>query len=164
MSLKDNLELKQIHICIRHGDRSTAYPTSKNEEQTKLESELWKPHLLDNNTKERLNNLFHHNGYEFNKSFINSSFGKLTKTGLKQLIDFGSELNNKYVKTKFINLPISKGEIKCYCTCMERTLQSTQGILYGLFDLNDESKREEWFPDIKVLKDSPSPLNRIYII
>lgn len=153
--------LKQIHICVRHGDRSTAYLFTKNKEQTKLESELWKQYILDNNTINRLNKLFHLTGHEINKKNSQSCYGKLTKDGLKQLIDFGIELNNKYIKTNFINLPIKKGEIKCYSTCFERTAQSMQGILYGLFNLNDDSKREEWFPDIKILLDNPCPLNGI---
>lgn len=88
----DDLVLKQIHICHRHGDRSSEMQVPINKEQNDLENELWKSHILDESTKDRLIKLFPSYGYGLPEKSRNSIYGKLTKNGLNRLIEFGKEL------------------------------------------------------------------------
>lgn len=88
----DDLILKQIHVCHRHGDRTTAFRVPINNKQVEVEEQFWKTKILDNNIKEKLSMLFPNCGYELPIEDEKLIFGKLIYEGLDCLIGLGKQL------------------------------------------------------------------------
>lgn len=88
----DDLILRQVHICHRHGDRATAFRVPFDDKQVELEENFWKPRILDKEIKEKLIKLFPNCGFELPIEDENLIFGKLIKEGLECLIQLGKRL------------------------------------------------------------------------
>jgi hypothetical protein len=135
----------QIQVIHRHGDRS---PITSLRDESYWESSLVPPDVLKQVAR-GTNMLSHLTEGSTSKHVAHGRgpFGKLTKMGLLQMIEVGRRLREELEQstkwsskaTLFNNnqdggpISISPQDIKVFSTDFDRTIQSVQGVLVGIF-------------------------------
>ena len=127
----------KVQVVHRHGDRSPITPMK--------DVEYWKSQLVDEQTAFKIAENTHVlREVEFSHAAgARGPFGKLSKLGLLQMIRVGDTLSEELTEEKTNGLfysplfsterPLHPSNIRVYSTDFERTIQSVQGLLVGLF-------------------------------
>ncbi|KAG7349286.1 histidine phosphatase superfamily branch 2 protein [Nitzschia inconspicua] len=128
----------QVQIIHRHGDRTPITPLK---DESYWASTLVPPEMLEKVSK-GTNVLHHESTGNQHVAQGRGPFGKLTKMGLLQMIDVGSQLKEQLeqgtrwspkARISFQPFQLSPRDIKIYSTDFARTIQSVQGLLVGFF-------------------------------
>jgi len=145
---KKRLELVQLQIVHRHGDRTPITPT-RNET-------YWKQTLPSSEVLHKMSkfvNLIRDSNMQENSHSASGSipFGQLTRLGLLQMVDLGTKIRSQIfqsrtedsdertdytvVKTTLFSREnsVDLKRIKVISTNFHRTIQSVQGFLVGFF-------------------------------
>lgn len=160
MELSD-LTLLQVNIITRHGSRCPLQPYSLTDKEKENETNFWKEQLIPMDTAKKVNELFELKGY--NVAYSDYPYSRLTFKGFKQLIDVGKNMRKKYIENGFLKEPCNKKDIKIYASGYERTQRSAQGFLCGLFNITQESVKQDYYPVINTTNKAPSIFDRIII-
>ncbi|GFH45889.1 hypothetical protein CTEN210_02363 [Chaetoceros tenuissimus] len=173
---KKRLQLVQVQIIHRHGDRSPITPL--------INEEYWSNTLPSAALLEKLSE-----GTKINRITSDGSkvahaaggigpFGKLTKLGLLQMVEVGSRIRDDlhldeedgvnivdeqgnlhihsgrlFTKTN----PIHPSKVKIMSTDFPRTIQSVQALLLGLFPLGYDGELEIDAQNTDILIPDPQP-------
>eukprot|EP01121_Diplochlamys_sp_Union-15-3_P008178 TRINITY_DN2153_c0_g1_i1.p1 TRINITY_DN2153_c0_g1~~TRINITY_DN2153_c0_g1_i1.p1 ORF type:complete len:310 (+),score=37.84 TRINITY_DN2153_c0_g1_i1:72-1001(+) len=153
--LKD-LEIKQVQVVMRHGDRAPCSACS-----TKY-SGVWTCDLKEGTfvSKERTARLFQKN-YPLHKNVNpgNCGLGQLTDKGYQQHVSNGNVLRQTYIQSMgFFSSHLVSEEVYVRSTDMPRTILSAQAFLEGLYPSDEQNstvltihavdiQRETMFPN-----------------
>lgn len=158
-STPKRLELLQLQVIHRHGDRTPITPTN--------DESFWEKTLPSPDVLNRISHgtVFIRDGDEKKSTSHsaggNGAFGQLTTLGLMQLVELGSKLRSELHSTndeKVIpetkndnyvienqglfssSKPMRPQDIRVHSTNFPRTIQSVQGLLIGLFPERSTTK------------------------
>ncbi|GKY99349.1 hypothetical protein MPSEU_000890000 [Mayamaea pseudoterrestris] len=130
----------RAHVVHRHGDRTPITPL--------LDEEYWRKTLIRDEILDKIAvNTKVLAPADTNKHAASGRgpFGKLTELGLLQMIKVGGTLRERFTSeqiharldgAKLFLEPLGEvhpTDLQVYCTNFERTIQSVQGLLVGLF-------------------------------
>ena len=175
-TFKKRLELVQIQIIHRHGDRTPITPMK--------DKDFWKnslpsPVLLSKISEGTIINRANTDGSKVaHQAAGKGVFGKLTKLGLLQMVEVGSRIHddiqltqedgtntvdedgNLHVNSGYLftdTNPIHPSKVKIKSTDFPRTIQSVQALLMGLFPLGYDGHIEIDVSHTDIMIPDPQP-------
>jgi hypothetical protein len=141
----------QTVVIHRHGDRSPITPLK--------DEDYWTRALVPPEVAKKIaqgTSLIQSDAPNTHKAAGRGPFGKLSELGLLQMVQVGATLRERFItpvshtttdkETILIQPLLEKHleprQIQVYCTDFERTIQSVQGLLIGLFPNSDLEQHE----------------------
>ena len=132
--------LLQVHVVHRHGDRT---PITSMKDEAFWESTLI-PDPLKAKIAEKTTLVLPGDDFVKHKANGRGPFGKLTELGLYQMVQVGNDLREQYATADSVdpndspflwhaNHPLTPSSVRVYSTFFDRTIESVQGVLVGLF-------------------------------
>lgn len=122
----DGLELRQLQVIHRHGDRTPITPLA--------DRKFWQGVLPSQEERDGIEagtNTLRVEGFVPHPAAGDGVFGTLTARGLEQMRLGGANLRDMY--PDFLPKAASREEVIVYSTDFPRTIQSVQALLQGLF-------------------------------
>ena len=131
----ENLQLRQLQIIHRHGDRTPITPLADRAFWSRvLPSEKELASLEDGTTVLRSPGSVPH------PAAGDGLFGTLSLRGVQMMREAGAELHRTYPSLLPKDVPLSADEMRVHSTDFPRTVQSVQALLQGLSPLEQRGE------------------------